>query len=78
MKIDELDWRSLTKPDLYTIIKQQEAENKRLRELLTFYIGCLTKGHIDCDSCAFSGEENCNRGQKIVGEARELGIEVTE
>ncbi len=51
-----------------------EAERDKLRELLTFYLGCLTKGHVNCDSCTF--KYNCGHGQEIIDKARELGIEV--
>lgn len=51
-------------------------ENAELRKLLTFYLGCLTKGHVNCDSCAISGDGDCDHGRKVIDKARELGIEV--
>lgn len=54
---------------------QLKADNAKLRELLTFYLGCLTKGHINCDSCAFA-KDVCGHGRKVIDWARELGIEV--
>ena len=53
------------------------AENAKLRELLTFYLGCLTKGHVNCDSCAFAGDV-CEHGRKVIDWARELRVEVEE
>ena len=52
-----------------------EKENRKLRVLLTFYLGCLTKGHVNCDSCAFN-DNVCGHGRKVIDGARELGIEV--
>lgn len=57
-------------------IDQLNAENAKLRELITFYLGCLTKGHVNCDSCAFSGEDNCDHGRKVIESAKQVGIEV--
>lgn len=57
-------------------IKELEAENAKLRELLTFYLGCLTNGHVNCESCALSGEDDCDHGRMVTKWARELGIEV--
>jgi len=51
------------------------AENAKLRELLTFYLGCLTKGHVNCNSCAFA-EDVCKHGRKVIDWARDLGVEV--
>ena len=56
-------------------ICELQAENAKLRELLTFYLGCLTKGHVNCDSCAFS-EDVCEHGRKVIDWARDLGVEV--
>ena len=81
---DELaQWERLTAgvelPD-YPITEFQpkdlERENAKLRELITFYLGCLTKGHVNCDSCAFSGEDKCDRGRKVIESAQQVGIEV--
>lgn len=55
-------------------VAELKAENAKLRELLTFYLGCLTKGHVNCDSCAFHGPEDCNSGEKIIKTAKELGV----
>ena len=55
-----------------------QAENAKLRELLTFYLRCLTKGHVNCDSCAISGDGDCGHGRMVIDKARELGIEVDE
>ena len=57
-------------------LEKLEAENAKLRELLTFYLGCLTKGHVNCDSCAFSNEDNCDHGRKVIESAKQVGIEV--
>jgi len=57
--------------------KKLKAENAKLRELLTFYLGCLTKGHVNCDSCAFA-EDICGHGHKVIDWARELGVEVSQ
>lgn len=51
-------------------------EKAMLQRLLAFYIGCLTKGHVDCDSCAFSDDSVCGRGRLILDEVRELGVDV--
>lgn len=51
------------------------AEIAKLRGLLTFYLGCLTNGHVNCDSCAFA-ENVCEHGRMVIDWARELGIEV--
>lgn len=56
---------------------QLDADNAKLLELLTFYLGCLTKGHVNCDSCAFA-EYLCEHGRLVIDWARELGIEVDE
>lgn len=61
---------------LHGEIDSLREENAKLRELLTFYLGCLTKGHINCDSCAISGDEDCGHGRMVINRARELGIEV--
>ena len=61
--------------DAYKRASELESENAKLRELLTFYLGCLTKGHVNCDSCAFK-DDVCGHGRKVIDGARELGIEV--
>lgn len=55
-------------------LDRAKAENAKLRKLLTFYLGCLTNGHVNCDSCAFA-EYLCEHGRKVIDWARELGIE---
>lgn len=61
--------------DQHDRIAALEEQNIKLRELLTFYLGCLTKGHVNCDSCAFA-EDVCERGRKVIDWARDLGVEV--
>ena len=63
--------------DAYKRASELESENAKLRELLTFYLGCLTKGHVNCDSCAFK-DDVCGHGRKVIDGARELGIEVPD
>ena len=60
------------------VIREYVAENAKLRELLTFYLGCLTKGHVNCESCAISGENDCGHGRMVIERARELGVEVSQ
>ena len=69
------DWKGQYDPtDIY--VRKAQEENEKLRELVTFYLGCLTKGHVNCDSCAFSGEDNCDHGRKVIESAQQVGIEV--
>lgn len=74
----QVDWESERDYANQMEVKEKKAvfENTKLRELLTFYLGCLTKGHVNCDSCAFSGEDNCDRGRKVIESAKQIGIEV--
>ena len=59
------------------VIEELYDENAKMRELITFYLGCLTKGHVNCDSCAFSGKDNCDHGRKVIESAKQVGIEVS-
>lgn len=54
------------------------SENAKLRELMTFYIRCLTKGHVNCDSCLLNGEDDCDHGRRVIERAERLGIEVNK
>lgn len=91
--VDEskIDWKSLTKADLYTIIKQHDDENAKLRELVRDAWG---DGHPDrsCDGCDIRDEchddverirkdgvlrfSRCLFELRIEDRMRELGIEV--
>lgn len=77
-RVAELLWSCMGYDELCELVVATEEENANLRELLTFYLGCLTKGHVNCDSCAIIGDGDCGHGRTVIDKARELGIEVKE
>lgn len=53
-----VDWESLTKADMYTIIRQTEEQNAKLRELVKKLYGGYMGGHymISCNGCEHAYE----------------------
>lgn len=79
--LEECDgWKKLcVDQEVIHVMHEDALDNEiaKLRKLLTFYLGCLTKGHVNCDSCAFA-EDVCEHGRMVIDWARELGVEVDE
>ena len=76
-----VDWNSLTKADMYTIIKQTEEQNDKLRELVNGWGFCSkikSSTSDDCVGCPLFIQTphsyRCAKDERM----RELGIEVDE
>lgn len=57
---------------------EAEDRTERLEKLLGFFLGCLLKGHVRCDTCAFRTDDICGSGKKVVREAVALGIDLSK